>query len=84
MNMNDDYNNMESPDAIMLKEAEVTANAAKVQVKGDSLIYNADAYRMHEGRSPIAKPKRIASPHPPSISFFPQAPCDRKKSMPQA
>ncbi len=36
-------------DAIMLKEAEVTANAAKVQVKGDSLIYNADAYRMHEG-----------------------------------
>ena len=36
-------------DAIMLKEAEVTANAAKVQVKGDSLIYNADAYRMHRG-----------------------------------
>ena len=36
-------------DAIMLKEAQVTANAAKVQVKGDSLIYNADAYRMYEG-----------------------------------
>ena len=36
-------------DAIMLKEAQVTANAAKVQVKGDSLVYNADAYRLPEG-----------------------------------
>lgn len=33
----------------LLKEAKVTANAAKVQVSGDSIIYNADAYRVAEG-----------------------------------
>ena len=38
-----------SDDAHMLKEAVVTANAAKVQVSGDSLVYNASAYRMPEG-----------------------------------
>lgn len=36
-------------DAILLKEAQVTANAAKVQVSGDSLVYNASAYRLPEG-----------------------------------
>ncbi len=38
-----------STDAIMLKEAKVTAQAAKVQVRGDSLVFNADAYRVAEG-----------------------------------
>ena len=38
-----------SPDAILLEEATVTANAAKVQVSGDSLVFNADAYRVAEG-----------------------------------
>ena len=37
------------PDAIMLKGTEVTAHLAKVQSKGDTLIYNADAYRTPEG-----------------------------------
>jgi len=36
-------------DAIMLHEAQVTAAATKVTVKGDSLIYNASAYRLAEG-----------------------------------
>jgi hypothetical protein len=38
-----------STDAKMLREAVVTAQAAKVQVKGDSLVFNADAYRVAEG-----------------------------------
>ena len=38
-----------TPDAKMLKEAEVVANAAQVQVSGDSLVYNASAYRTAEG-----------------------------------
>ena len=36
-------------DAIMLKGATVTANVAKVQAKGDTLEYNAAAYRTPEG-----------------------------------
>lgn len=36
-------------DAKMLSEAKVTANAAKVQVSGDSMVYNASAYRVPEG-----------------------------------
>ena len=36
-------------DAVLLKEATVTAQAAKVQVKGDSLVFNADAYRLPPG-----------------------------------
>lgn len=36
-------------DARMLKEVTVTANAAKVQASGDSLIFNASAYRTPEG-----------------------------------
>ena len=37
------------PDSKLLKEAQVTANAAQVQVSGDSLVYNASAYRVAEG-----------------------------------
>lgn len=33
----------------LLKEAVVSANAAQVQVSGDSLVYNASAYRVAEG-----------------------------------
>ena len=36
-------------DAIMLKEAQVSAHAAKVRASGDSLIYSASAYRTPEG-----------------------------------
>lgn len=36
-------------DAIALQEATVTANAAKVVLKEDTLIYNANAYRTPEG-----------------------------------
>ena len=38
-----------APDAIMLKGVTATAHLAKVQSKGDTLIYNADAYRTPEG-----------------------------------
>ena len=38
-----------SPDAIMLKGATVTGNAAKVTVKADTFVYNASAYRTPEG-----------------------------------
>ena len=38
-----------APDAIMLKGVTATAHIAKVQSKGDTLIYNADAYRTPEG-----------------------------------
>lgn len=38
-----------TPDSKLLKEAEVTANAAQVQVSGDSLVYNASAFRTAEG-----------------------------------
>ncbi len=38
-----------SEDAKMLAMATVSASAAKVQVKGDSLMFNADAYRLQEG-----------------------------------
>ena len=37
------------PDAIMLKGVTATAHVAKVQSKGDTLIFNADAYRTPEG-----------------------------------
>lgn len=36
-------------DAVLLKEAEISANAAKVQMSGDSMIYNASAYRLAAG-----------------------------------
>ena len=38
-----------STDAVMLEAATVTAQASKVQVKGDSLVFNADAYRLPPG-----------------------------------
>lgn len=38
-----------APDSKMLKETEVTANAAQVQVSGDSIVYNAAAFRTSEG-----------------------------------
>ena len=38
-----------APDAIMLKGVTATAHLAKVQSKGDTLVYNADAYRTPEG-----------------------------------
>ena len=38
-----------SDDVKMLKEAVVSANAAQVQVSGDSLVYNASAFRTSEG-----------------------------------
>ena len=37
------------PDSKMLKDAQVTANVAQVQVSGDSIVYNAAAYRTPEG-----------------------------------
>ena len=46
-------------DAVMLKEAQVTANAAKVQVTGDSLVYNASAYRVPEGSALEELVKRL-------------------------
>jgi len=48
-----------APDAIMLKTAEVTAHAAKVAVSGDSLIYNAAAYRVPEGSTLEALVKQL-------------------------
>lgn len=38
-----------SQDAILLKEAVISANAAQVVVKKDTLVYNAEAYRTPEG-----------------------------------
>ena len=38
-----------NPDAVMLKGATITSHLAKVQSKGDTLIFNADAYRTPEG-----------------------------------
>ena len=37
------------PDAIQLKETVVTANIPKMVVKDDTLVYNADAFRVPEG-----------------------------------
>ena len=47
------------PDAIMLEAAEVTAHAARVQVSGDSLVYNAAAYRLPEGSTLEALVKQL-------------------------
>lgn len=38
-----------SPEAVVLKEAVVTARAAQVVVRKDTLVYNPDAYRTPEG-----------------------------------
>lgn len=37
------------PDAVMLNETTVSANAIKVAVKGDTLVYNSAAYKVPEG-----------------------------------
>lgn len=47
------------PDAIMLKEAVATGQAAKVVVKEDTFIYNASAYRTPEGSVVEELVKRI-------------------------
>ena len=38
-----------TPDATMLDEAVVTANLPKMVIKDDTVVYNADAYRVPEG-----------------------------------
>lgn len=48
-----------SEDAIQLKGVEVTAHAAKVSVSGDSLVYNAAAYRVPEGSTLEALVKQL-------------------------
>ena len=48
-----------SADAIMLQGATVTANVAKVQAKGDTLEYNAAAYRTPEGSAIEELVKRL-------------------------
>ena len=48
-----------SSDAILLQSAQVTANAAKVAVSGDSLVYNAAAYRVPEGSTLEALVKQL-------------------------
>ncbi len=48
-----------SDDAIMLQEAVVTAAAAKVEVKEDTMVYNADAYRTQAGATVEDLVKRI-------------------------
>ena len=37
------------PDAVMLKEAVVTANIPKMVIRDDTVVYNADAFRVPEG-----------------------------------
>ncbi len=46
-------------DAVQLQGVEVTAHAAKVQVSGDSLVYNAAAYRVPEGSTLEALVKQL-------------------------
>ena len=46
-------------DAVLLKEAVVTAQAAQVQVSGDSIIYNASAFRVPEGSTLEALVKKL-------------------------
>lgn len=47
------------PDNVMLQETQVTANAAKVKVAGDSIIFNASAYRTPEGSTLEALVKKL-------------------------
>jgi hypothetical protein len=46
-------------DAVQLKEVEVTAHVAKIAVQGDSLVYNAAAYRVPEGSTLEALVKQL-------------------------
>ena len=57
-NANIGYITMAS-DAILLKATEVTAHASKVAVSGDSLVYNASAYRVPEGSTLEALVKQL-------------------------
>lgn len=56
--MNVGYITMTTDD-ILLRSAEVTAHAAKVAVSGDSLVYNANAYRVPEGSTLEALVKQL-------------------------
>ncbi|MCF0197850.1 MAG: TonB-dependent receptor [Bacteroidaceae bacterium] len=47
------------PDAKALKETEVTAKLAQVEMKADTFIYNADAYRLPEGATLDALIKKL-------------------------
>ena len=46
-------------DAVMLKGAIITRNAAKVTLKADTFIYNATAYRAPEGSAIEELVKRL-------------------------
>ena len=46
-------------DAVLLKDVQVTAQAAKMAVLGDSLVYNAAAYRVPEGSTLEALVKQL-------------------------
>ncbi len=48
-----------SSDAVMLKEAQVTAQAMKVTVKEDTFVYNSSAYRTPEGSTIEELVKRL-------------------------
>ena len=48
-----------SEESILLEGMEVTAHAAKVAVQGDSLVYNAAAYRVPEGSTLEALVKQL-------------------------
>lgn len=48
-----------SADTIQLQDVEVTAHVAKVAVSGDSLVYNAAAYRVPEGSTLEALVKQL-------------------------
>ena len=50
-------------DAVMLKGATVTSHLAKVQSKGDTLIFNADAYHTPEGSVVEELVKRMPGVH---------------------
>ena len=48
-----------TPDSKMMKNVEVTATVPPVQVSGDSIVYNADAYRVPEGSTLEALVKKL-------------------------
>ena len=50
---------MMSSDAVMLKEAEITAQALKVSVREDTFVYNSAAYRTPEGSAIEELVKRL-------------------------
>lgn len=48
-----------APDNVLLAQTEITANASKVKVSGDSLIFNASAYRTPAGSTLEALVKKL-------------------------